>query len=288
MNKILVISGKGGVGKTFISNSLIESLRIRKFADCDVDAPNLHLLYKHLKTIKKEDYYGLSKVRINKKNCKQCNLCIDNCHFKAINENYEVDLIKCEGCRLCFNICPNKAIELIDYKNGETILKAKDDSIFSTGCLNIGSGTSGLLVNNIKKNLDLYIKDEISLIDGSPGIGCPIISSMNRVNIIIFVAEPGLSSIHDLKRVIDLSRNYNVIRFIVINKCNVNPLILERLMEFAKDENIKVIGKIPYDKTVNDYLNGKISLKELNLNVKKSIDILKDEILKVINKEDIL
>ena len=269
MKQLLILSGKGGTGKTTIASSFIELSKARAYADCDVEAPNLHLL-SNLKEKESKQYFGMGKAYINQEQCTKCGLCINNCRFDAIHFNgkYTVNPFKCEGCSVCEYICPENAI--IMNKRETTIYR--DKSIFSTAELNMGSGNSGKLVMQVKENLKENITDqELAIIDGSPGIGCPVIASLSGVDMVLVVTEPSVSGMSDMKRIIKTADHFRVKIAVCINKYDTNLTQNLKIEKYLKDSKIELIGRIPYDKNVNKLLNqGKLAISE-DSEVSKSI-----------------
>ncbi|MGE4379131.1 MAG: 4Fe-4S binding protein, partial [Candidatus Izemoplasmatales bacterium] len=225
MKKILILSGKGGTGKTTVASNFINISQSRVFADCDVEAPNLHLVSMVKSEKKRENYYGLDKSIINQDLCLKCGLCKEACKFNAINfqdNKYVIDKYSCEGCGVCNFVCPANAIDSYQSIDGEIILY-EEDKIFSTAKLKMGSGNSGLLVTKVKKELQSHLKeDDLVIIDGPPGIGCPVIASMSGVDMILLVAEPSVSGISDLKRIIKTANSFHIKIAICINKFDLN------------------------------------------------------------------
>lgn len=206
MKQLLILSGKGGTGKTTVAGAFIKLSNVKAYADCDIDAPNLHLIMQQESIPENSDYYGLDKAVIDKDKCLMCNLCYDSCRFDAIND-YTVSLYDCEGCGVCEAVCPASAINLMPYKAGDMTLY-RGNQVFSTAELKMGSGNSGMLVTEVKKNMRLAAADaDFAIIDGSPGIGCPVIASISGVTMVLVVAEPSLSGISDMKRIIETSKN---------------------------------------------------------------------------------
>ncbi|MDD4493809.1 MAG: ATP-binding protein [Eubacteriales bacterium] len=255
MKQLLILSGKGGTGKTTVSGALIELSKSRAFADCDVDAPNLHLVISQMAKPKKTDYYGFGKAVIDNSKCSRCGLCEETCRFDAI-QNYTVSIFECEGCGVCVEICPQKAITMSDYSSGNLMLYKNKDQVFSTAQLKMGSGASGKLVSAVKKQLaDETTDAELAIIDGSPGIGCPVIASISGVDMVLIVAEPTISGIHDMKRIIDTAKHFGVSCAVCINKFDVNMDNTKEIEKYCCDLAISVIGKIPFDKTVIEAVN---------------------------------
>jgi MinD superfamily P-loop ATPase len=182
MKQLLILSGKGGTGKTTLASAFIKLADAKVYADCDVDAPNLHLLMGQSSKPKRTDYYGLPKAEIDQEFCIKCDLCRQFCRFDAINENqeYQVDSYACEGCGVCEAVCPANAISLKPALAGELMLYSDANRVFSTAQLKMGSGTSGMLVTEVKKQMKSVIVDtNLAVIDGSPGIGCPVETSVS-------------------------------------------------------------------------------------------------------------
>ncbi|HEY4543505.1 MAG TPA: ATP-binding protein [Tissierellaceae bacterium] len=277
MKQLLIISGKGGTGKTTVANFFIKYKKIKYFCDCDVDAPNLNLLINTTNEVE-SDFYAMEKAHINNKTCINCHLCIENCSFNSIreeNKNLFVNKYLCEGCGLCEKICPTNSITMEKHKSGKLYLYDEEDFIFSTAELKIGSGNSGLLVSEVKKNLYENIKtetkEELVIIDGSPGIGCPVIASMNNVDFALIVTEASLSGISDLKRITSLAQKFFVPIGICINKYDLNDNYTNQIIKFANEENLKVLGKIRYDENIIRYLNDGKSLLGSNLKVEEDL-----------------
>lgn len=265
MKQLLILSGKGGTGKTTIASAFIKLANVHVYADCDVDAPNLHLVMKQSAEPKRSDFYGMAKAEINSDLCTQCDLCRVNCRFDAIHQepNYRVDGYACEGCGICEAICPEKAVSLNPAIAGELMLYEKKD-IFSTAQLKMGSGTSGLLVTEVKKQLkSSYDNTEFSIIDGSPGIGCPVIASLSGVDMVLIVTEPSLSGISDLKRIIQTAERFQLKIAICINKYDINRKNTEKIESFCQELKLPITGKIPFDPEVVKAINKRLSIVDL-------------------------
>lgn len=272
MKQLLILSGKGGTGKTTVANAFIELSEAKAFADCDVEAPNLHLVKQGFKKESKI-FYGLKKAVINQDKCIQCGLCKSNCRFDSIDfsDHYEINSYKCEGCSVCEYICPEKAIDMIDNIDGETTI-FRDNYVFSTAELKVGSGNSGKLVTKVKEELKANITNEpLAIIDGSPGIGCPVIASLSGVDMVLIVTEPSVSGLSDLKRIIKTAQHFRVKTAVCINKYDTNINQNQKIEIYLKDLNIELLGKIPYSKFIPEYLNQGKSILELDCDASKSI-----------------
>ena len=250
MKQLLILSGKGGTGKTTIASAFIRLADARAYADCDVDAPNLHLIGDWRTKPEKSDYYGLPKAEINTQLCIQCDLCRQNCRFEAIltDEKYRVDPFACEGCAVCEYVCPVKAIEMTPSVNGELTLYSGAEKVFSTAQLKMGSGTSGLLVTEVKKQMkSTAIDAELAVIDGSPGIGCPVIASLSGVDMVLIVAEPSVSGISDMERIIKTAAKFGIKTAVCVNKYDTNIENTKKIEKFCKEQGLPFVGRIPFD-----------------------------------------
>jgi len=250
MKQLLILSGKGGTGKTTIASAFIRLADAGAYADCDVDAPNLHLISDWRAKPEKSDYYGLAKARIDPELCIQCDLCRQNCRFDAIltDEKYRVDPFACEGCAVCEYVCPVKAIEMMPSVDGELTLYSDAEKVFSTAQLKMGSGTSGLLVTEVKKQMKsaaAYPGRAVN--DGSPGIGCPVIASLSGVDMVLIVAEPSVSGISDMERIIKTAAKFGIKTAVCVNKYDTNIENTKKIEKFCKEQGLPFVGRIPFD-----------------------------------------
>lgn len=255
MKQLLILSGKGGTGKTTVASAFIELSQSRAFADCDVDAPNLHLVVSQISQPEEQDYFGFGKAVIDDSKCIRCGLCEENCRFDAIKD-FTVGLYECEGCSVCAELCPVEAITMCDHSSGKMKLYRDEEKAFSTAQLKMGSGASGKLVAAVKQQLIQAVSDvELAIIDGSPGIGCPVIASISGVDMVLIVAEPSISGMHDMKRIIDTVKHFGISCAICINKFDVNMDKTKEIESYCNDLGIPVVGKIPFDGTVIKAVN---------------------------------
>lgn len=283
MKKILVISGKGGTGKTTISSTLIDLLKINAFADCDVDAPNLHLVSSiDLSSVNEKKFRGMDIFQINPSLCINCGKCLSLCKFSSIkieNDTYKIDPFSCEGCGVCEYFCPVKAISpMVNYVGNTQVYKS--NRIFSTATLKMGSGNSGKLVSQVKKNLDDNIENEdLVIIDGSPGIGCPVIASLSAIDLALIVTEPSLSGLSDLKRIVKTAKIFKTRIAVIINKANLNEEMYQIIKDYVKKENLTSLGRIDYDKNVSLAINKNKSLATMNTAAARDLRIIAQNLL---------
>jgi MinD superfamily P-loop ATPase len=246
-NQVLVLSGKGGTGKTTFTASISKLVENKIVIDCDVDAANLYLLLKPEIKNQKE-FYGGKKAVINSDSCSKCGLCEDICRFDAIH-NFQVDLISCEGCGFCARVCPDQAISFDYHKTGDFYSgELEDKSNFFYAKLIPGEGNSGKLVAEIKKTAANNISEKIEwiIIDGPPGIGCPVNASLSGTDFVVIVSEPTLSGLHDLKRLLELLKTMKYAHGIIINKFDLNLAVTESIKKMASENNIEVLGYLPF------------------------------------------
>src|SRR5665648_178088 len=248
MKQLLILSGKGGTGKTTIASAFIKLSKAKAYADCDVDAPNLHLVVQQSSEVRQTDYYGLPKAQINLDLCVQCDLCRQNCRFDAIisqGTDYKIDFYACEGCGVCEMVCPVSAVSLKRAIAGDLMLYV-DDLVFSSAQLKMGSGTSGMLVTNVKKQMKSAAKNiDLAIIDGSPGIGCPVIASLSGVDMVLIVAEPSISGISDMERIIKTAQKFQTKIAVCINKYNTNLRKAEKIVSYCQKLDLPFEVKYP-------------------------------------------
>lgn len=255
MKKLLILSGKGGTGKTTVASAIIEFSKSKAYADCDVDAPNLHLLQGFAQPPIVREFIGSKKATINSSKCTFCGICSANCKFgaiKMVRAKYVIDEYSCEGCGVCELVCPQNAISLCDDVAGKTMLH-RDERVFSTAQLKMGRGNSGKLVTEVKKNLftntDVQQKS-LAVIDGSPGIGCPVIASSAGIDAALIVAEPSLSGMSDMERIVQVLRGFRIKVLVCVNKADLAPDKTEAIRAWCRTEALEYVGEIPYDSAV--------------------------------------
>jgi len=249
MKEIVIISGKGGTGKTSIIAAFASLVENKVLCDADVDAADLHLIM--APEIKEQhDFESGHTAIINQDKCTECGLCRDLCRWDAISEDFVVDSIECEGCGVCYYFCPEKAIDFPLNTCGEWYLSETRFGPMAHARLGIAEENSGKLVTLIrqegkklaeKNNLDLL------LTDGPPGIGCPVIASMGGATAVLIVTEPTVSGKHDMERVAELAAFFKVPAMMCVNKFDLNPSQGEAIEAFARERNVSVIGRVPFD-----------------------------------------
>ncbi len=251
---ISVLSGKGGTGKTTVVAALSELVKKVIRVDCDVDAPNLYLFYKGM-DMEKKNFYGGKCAKINRSLCIECEICEEVCKFGAI-KNAAIDPLSCEGCGACTLVCPQNAIMLTEQKTADTFLTKTDKGIISRALMGIGSDGSGKLVTYLRKNAKRFEADHnITILDGSPGIGCSVIASITETDIALIVTEPTRSGLDDLKRILELAEHFETQVMICVNKYDINPDMTSQIENYAREKNLVVAGKIPFDKKVMESVN---------------------------------
>jgi MinD superfamily P-loop ATPase len=254
MKQITVISGKGGTGKTVITASFAALAQDTVMADCDVDASDLHLLL-HPVIKETHEFKGGMKAILNEGLCTNCGRCVEVCRFDAISQEENriaIDPVSCEGCGVCALICPVQAISMEENLCGEWYISDTKYGPMVHAKLGIAAENSGKLVSVVRQNARLIAeKNNLNLVivDGPPGIGCPVIASITGVDLVMAVTEPTLSAISDLERVLTLVRHFKIEPVVLINKYDINLENTEKIEKFCEGENIQIVGKIPFDHT---------------------------------------
>ncbi len=255
----MIISGKGGTGKTVIAASVAALAKKKVMGDCDVDASNLYLLLNHKIKEKYNFYAGLIPI-IDLEKCTNCGCCRQVCRFdaiKKINGQTVIDLISCEGCGLCALVCPMQAIQMKENLCGEWYISETNYGPLVHARLGIAEENSGKLVTLVRQNAQKIAKKnnlELIIVDGPPGIGCPLIATLSGANLAAVVTEPTLSGIHDLERVIKVAQHFGVKTAVIINKFDINLENTAKITKWCKDTQVEIIGKIHFDNVITEAL----------------------------------
>jgi len=256
MREIVVLSGKGGTGKTSVTAALAVCAAKSDLpggppvlADCDVDAADLHLVLAP-EVRERQEFFGGDKASIDAALCQSCGLCREACRFGAIDEAFQVIEASCEGCGVCAYVCPAGAASLSPVVSGDWFVSETRAGIMVHAALRMGEENSGKLVSTVKKAARAEAERlgrDILLVDGSPGIGCPVIASLGGASTVLMVAEPTLSAVHDIKRVHALARHFGIPCAAVLNKSDICPELTRELAAFCGESGIAVLGELPYD-----------------------------------------
>lgn len=268
--ELVVISGKGGTGKTSLAASLAVIAQNAVIADCDVDAADMHLLLKPQVLLKNEFISGHEAV-IRQQDCTGCGICRDLCRFDAIvqdqagseGETYRVDPVSCEGCGVCVQFCPEKAIDFPERSCGHWMVSQTRCGPMVHARLGIAAENSGKLVSMVRREARRIAEEQgrsMIIVDGPPGIGCPVIASLGGASMVLVVTEPTVSGEHDLERVLALARHFGVPAKVCVNKWDLNPSITERIEEQAVRTGARLAGRIRYDPGVT-----KAQIRELTV-----------------------
>jgi len=274
VRELVVVSGKGGTGKTSLVASLAATSTETVLADCDVDAADLHLVM-HPSTYQTESFSGGNRAVIQSERCTGCGKCEELCRFDAISWSgpgngraaitLEVDPIACEGCGVCMHFCEAKAIDFKPAVNGRWFLSETRCGPMVHAELGIAEENSGKLVSLIRKEATELAKrkgyDKV-LIDGSPGVGCPVIASITGADLALIVTEPTLSGMHDVERVFALTHHFQTPTVLCVNKWDLNPAITQEIEAVAERQGVRSIGRIRYDRAVTDAQIQKMSIVE--------------------------
>jgi MinD superfamily P-loop ATPase len=253
MKELVVLSGKGGTGKTSIVASFAALAKSKVLADCDVDAADLHLVLQPAMRVNHEFWSGQVAV-IDEEKCTQCELCQDLCRFGAIND-FRVDSVSCEGCGFCFHICPAEAIIMKENMSGHWFISDTKYGPLVHARLGIAQENSGKLVALVRQQArGIAESNRLNYIisDGPPGIGCPVISSLSGADLALLVTEPTQSGIHDLERVLDVCRHFGVPALVCVNKYDINEDNSRKIEDYCLGQGLEVVAKIPFDNAVTE------------------------------------
>lgn len=254
IKEVVVVSGKGGTGKTSLTGALSFLFPDKVVADCDVDAANLHLILNPEKFIRTTEFIGGKKAAINRDLCTGCGICRDVCVYEAISADFVIDSISCEGCGACQLFCPSGAVDFSARVSGRFHVSHTDQNepfIFAE--MFPGEENSGKLVaavRNEAREEALKRNAPVILIDGPPGIGCPVISSLTGTHLAVVVTEPTPTGLHDLRRIVELARHFQIRTAVVVNKGDINAGYTEEIREYCETNNLVFLGTIPYEPAI--------------------------------------
>ncbi len=264
MTELVVLSGKGGTGKTSLVGCLAALARDLVLVDCDVDAANLHLIVDH-NTLEEHDFSGSHRATIVPDKCTGCGICFDKCRFGAIQktadnrsvtgERFWIKPLACEGCGLCVHLCPENAIEFDSVISGQWFLSESCRGPFLHARLGIAQANSGKLVSLLREQARRIAEASgrsTIIIDGPPGIGCPVIASLSNASYVLIVTEPSISAFHDMERLAQLAQHFEIPAGICVNKFDLSSQLTESIVQYADQQHIPVHGSIPFDPTFTD------------------------------------
>ena len=249
MKELVILSGKGGTGKTSLAAAFATLAAPVVVADADVDAPDLHILLGPELRSRREFRAGF-EARIRPEDCTSCGRCLELCHFDAISPDYIVNPTACEGCGVCLEVCPEAAVDFVEKVAGEWYLSRTRVGPMAHALLRPGEENSGKLVAIVRKAAQaLAVEEDLSriLVDGPPGIGCPVISSVTGAAATLIVAEPTLTGIQGFARAADLAAHFGVPAALAVNKYDINADNTAALAREAERRDIPVVGRVPYD-----------------------------------------
>ncbi len=270
MKELVIISGKGGTGKTSLVSAFAGLARNKVLCDADVDAADLHLIMKP-DTRERCDFRSGHTAVISNEKCSECGLCLDLCRWNAISDDFEVDPIACEGCGVCVYMCPEKAVEFPENRCGEWFISDTRFGPMVHARLGIAEENSGKLVSLVRRKArELATEKELDLIitDGPPGTGCPVIASIGGADAILIITEPTVSGKHDMERVAELAAHFKVRAMVCINKSDINPDVASEIEKYSREKNLIFSGHIPFDPIFTKSMVQGQTILEYNTNSK--------------------
>jgi len=249
IKELVILSGKGGTGKTSLTAAFASIVKNNVLCDADVDAADLHLLM-NPDVQQRTDFMGGNVANIDPEKCTLCGQCIELCRFDAINEHFVIDEIDCEGCGVCVDLCPEQAIEFPVKKCGEWFISNTRFGAMVHARLGIAEENSGKLVTLVRQEARKLAEThhlKLIITDGPPGVGCPVIASVGGATAMLVVTEPTVSGLHDMQRVLELADYFKVPSMICVNKFDLNLDQTAAIERLARERNIPMVGKVPFD-----------------------------------------
>jgi MinD superfamily P-loop ATPase len=281
LKELVVLSGKGGTGKTSIVGSFAALADDKIMADCDVDAADLHLIL-NPEVLEENEFWSGQVAEINESKCTQCGLCSELCRFEAISQS-KVDTFLCEGCAFCYQVCPADAITMHQSMSGKWYVSKTRYGMLVHAKLGIAQENSGKLVSVVRQKAREIAKEqslEYILTDGPPGIGCPVISSLSGSSKALIVTEPTISGLHDMDRILGLCEHFNIEALVCINKYDINEENTGKITQYCKDRNVPIAGYVPYDNIITEaMIHGKPVVKYKMNDTSRAIEDLWDNLL---------
>lgn len=275
MKRMLILSGKGGTGKTTTAAAFVHFSNARAVADCDVDAPNLHLVRRPATPPETAVFYGGDKAVVDPQRCTGCGACLEHCRFDALTLHDGVCRVNeffCEGCGVCAYVCPHDAVSLKQDAAGLRQLY-RSEGVFSTAELKMGRGNSGKLVTQVKLAMLKHAPDtDVAIIDGSPGIGCPVIASISGMDLIVVVAEPSVSGLSDLERLVQTAGSFQIPLAVCVNKWDLSPEHTAAIEEYCARQGLAFLGRIPYDPSAVEAVNTGRSVAQIDCPAARALE----------------
>ena len=290
--ELVVINGKGGTGKTSVTAALVHLVSNPVMADCDVDAADLHLVLEP-EIVERHDFVSGHEAVVRTDECINCGVCQDYCRFGAIrpagNESYQVDPVSCEGCGVCVHFCPEGAIDFPDRHCGEWYLSKTSVGPMVHARLGVVAENSGKLVSQVRQKSREVAEEQnasVIIVDGPPGVGCPVIASITGASMVLVVTEPTCSGEHDLLRTLQLAKHFETPAMVCVNKWDINPEVTQRIEKVATEAGATVIGRIPYDKAVTKaQIMGKAVTEAIpQSEAAKAINLIGDKVFDILLK----
>jgi len=298
MTELVVVSGKGGTGKTSLVGSLAALSGDKVLVDCDVDAADLHLILQN-NVQGTTEFIGGKQASIIEDKCTNCEICQEYCRFDAIKyeahtgnaggERFWIDKHACDGCGVCVRHCPEDAIDFKEVVSGEWYISETPYGPLVHACLGIAQANSGKLVSLLRQQARLLTEKrglDLIIVDGPPGIGCPVIASTTGAGYVLIVTEPSMSALHDMERLLQLTVHFGIPTGICINKSDINLALTSRIEEFAEKQKVSILGRIPFDPAVTKAQMAGTTIVEHGANgASGSIKLLWSNLNKVIREK---